>query len=132
MMHSLAKSLTFVLQYYGASMTIQLYVYCQGELPKATMHAFIATEIHCQGVLGKRYVTLDTVATLQKLKWRRSLAFDGHGENWAEPQKLSMDETLECLEKVKDVSPGKSDGSKKRKRAQKDNEPKLFSRKSAL
>ena len=43
-----------------------------------------------------------------------------------------MDETLECLEKVKDASPGKSDGSKKRKRAQKDNEPKLFSRKSAL
>ena len=67
MMHSLAKSLTFVLQYYGASMTIQLWVYCQGELPKATMHAFIATEIHCQGVLGKRFVTLDTVATFQKI-----------------------------------------------------------------
>ena len=38
-----------------------------------------------------------------------------------------MDDTLECLEKVKDVSPGKPDGSKKRKRAQKDDEPKLFS-----
>jgi len=29
---------------------------------------------------------------------------------------LSMDETLECLEKVKDVCSGKHDGSKKRKR----------------
>jgi len=67
MMHSLVGSLTFVLQYYGASMIIQLWVYCQGELLKVTMHVFIAIEIHCQGVLGKRYATLDTVATSQKL-----------------------------------------------------------------
>jgi len=31
------------------------------------MNVFIAIEIHCQGVLGKRYATLDTVATSQKL-----------------------------------------------------------------
>jgi len=43
-----------------------------------------------------------------------------------------MEETLECLEKVKDITLGKPDGSKKRKRGQKDHEPKLFSRKSAL
>ena len=56
-----------MLQYYGAYMIIQLWVYCQGELLKVTMHVFIATEIHYQGVLGKRYVTLDTIATFQKL-----------------------------------------------------------------
>jgi len=49
-------------------------------------------------------------------KWRRSLAFDGHRENRIEPAKLTVDETLEALEKVKDVSPGKPEGSKKRKR----------------
>ena len=65
-------------------------------------------------------------------KWRRSLAFDGHHEYKGEPQKLSMEETLVCLEKVKDITLGKPDGSKKRKRGQKDHEPKLFSRKSAL
>ncbi|XP_066341736.1 uncharacterized protein [Miscanthus floridulus] len=65
-------------------------------------------------------------------KWRRSLAFDGHRENQIEPAKLTVDETLEALERVKDVSPGKPEGSKKRKRGQKDQEPKLFSRKSAL
>ena len=65
-------------------------------------------------------------------KWRRSLTFDGHHEYKGEPQKLSMEETLECLEKVKDITLGKPDGSKKRKRGQKDHEPKLFSRKSAL
>ena len=67
MMHSLVESLTFVLQYYGASMIIQLWVYCHGELLKVTMHVFIATETYYQGVLGKRYVTLDTVASFQKL-----------------------------------------------------------------
>ena len=65
-------------------------------------------------------------------KWRRSLAFDGHRENQGEPGKLSMHETSECLEKLKDVTPGKADGTKKRKRGQKDKEPKLFSRRSAL
>jgi len=60
------------------------------------------------------------------------LAFDGHHEYKGEPQKLSMEETLVCLEKVKDITLGKPDGSKKRKRGQKDHEPKLFSRKSAL
>ena len=53
-------------------------------------------------------------------KWRRSLAFDGHRENRIEPAKLIVDETLEALEKVKDVSPSKPEGSKKRKRGQKD------------
>jgi len=48
------------------------------------------------------------------------LAFDGHRENRIEPAKLIVDETLEALEKVKDVSPGKPEGSKKRKRGQKD------------
>jgi len=43
-----------------------------------------------------------------------------------------MHETSECLEKLKDVTPGKADGTKKRKRGQKDKEPKLFSRRSAL
>ncbi|XP_066354558.1 uncharacterized protein [Miscanthus floridulus] len=43
-------------------------------------------------------------------KWRRSLAFDGHRENWIEPAKLTVDETLEALEKVKDVSPEQEDG----------------------
>jgi len=66
MMHSLVGSLTFVLQYYGASMIIQLWVYCQGESLKVTMHVSIATKIHYQGVLGRRYVTLDTVAILIK------------------------------------------------------------------
>jgi hypothetical protein len=65
-------------------------------------------------------------------KWRKSLAFDGHRENRVEPGKLSMEETLECLEKVADVQPGKGGGTKKRKRGQKDKEPKLFNRKSAL
>jgi len=65
-------------------------------------------------------------------KWRRSLTFDGHHEYKGEPQKLSLEETLECLEKVKDITPGKPDGSKKRKCGQKDHKPKLFSRKSAL
>ena len=65
-------------------------------------------------------------------KWRRSLAFDGHRENRGEPGKLSMHETSKCLEKLKDVTPGKADGTKKRKRGQKDKEPKLFSRRSAL
>jgi hypothetical protein len=67
MMHSLVQSLTFALQYHGASMIIQLWVYCQGELLKVTMHVSIATEIQCEGVLGERYVTLDTIATFQKL-----------------------------------------------------------------
>lgn len=47
-----------------------------------------------------------------------------------------MEETLEYLEKVKDVCPSKpivvAKGTKKRKRGQKDVEPKLFTRKSAL
>jgi hypothetical protein len=38
-----------------------------------------------------------------------------------------MDETLECLEKVKDVCPGKPEGTKKRKRGQKDQESKVCS-----
>ena len=48
-------------------MIIWLWVYCQGELLKVVVYVFIAAEIHYQGVLGKRYVTLDTVATFQKL-----------------------------------------------------------------
>jgi len=69
-------------------------------------------------------------------KWRRSLVFDGKRENRGAPRKLSVEEILQCLEKVKDVCPSKpvvnAEGTKKRKRGKKDAEPKLFSRKSAL
>jgi hypothetical protein len=39
--------------------------------------------------------------------WRRSLAFDGKHENRDAPQKFTLGEVLDELDKVKDVRPGK-------------------------
>ena len=61
--------------------------------------------------------------------WRRSKVFDGNVENREKPEKFTMDEPMEQLERVKDVRPGKHPKSKKRKR---DEEGQCWKRRSCL
>ena len=42
-----------------------------------------------------------------KHEWRRSLAFDGKPEKKDQPDKFTLEEVIEELEKVKDIRPGK-------------------------
>ena len=55
--------------------------------------------------------------------------FDGNVENHEKPEKFTMDELMEQLERIKDVRPGKHPKSKKRKR---DEEGQCWKRRSCL
>ena len=61
--------------------------------------------------------------------WRRSNVFDGKVETREKPEKFTMDELMEQLERVKDVRPGKHLKTKNRKR---DEEGQCRKRRSSL
>ena len=60
--------------------------------------------------------------------WRKSLDFDGKTEDQDAPEKFTLQEVLEELEKVKDVCLGKHSGKRKRKHVE---EPVIYNRKLA-
>jgi hypothetical protein len=62
-------------------------------------------------------------------EWRRSKVFDGKAETRERPEKFTMVELMEQLERVKDVRPGKHPNTKKRKR---DEEGQCWKRRSCL
>jgi len=61
--------------------------------------------------------------------WRRRKVFDGKVETREKPEKFTMDELMEQLERVKDVRPGKHPKTKNRKR---DEEGQCRKRRSSL
>jgi hypothetical protein len=62
------------------------------------------------------------------------LAFDGKRENRDAPQKFTLGEVLDEIDKVKDVRPGKpvNETQNTRRKRRRDVGPKIYSRKSVL